>query len=251
VTAPQTARFASFDGVEIAYRTLGAGRPVLLLHGFLANAELNWFAPGLAPAIAAAGHKVIAPDLRGHGASAAPENEIAYPLDVLAIDQEALLKHLDLADYDLVGYSLGARTAVRLLARGARPRKAVLGGMGDHGVTDVHRRIAFFNDAIENGENAADPRAGKRVRAMMAQTGLKPAPMLNVLRAQRATTDEDLRAITTRALVVSGHDDEDNGSAEGLASLLGNAKALRVPGNHLSAVGAPELRDAIIDFLER
>jgi hypothetical protein len=84
---------------------------------------------------------------------------------------------------------------------------------------------------------------------MMARTGLKPAAMLNVLHSQRVTTKAELKAIPTPALVVSGHDDADNGSAEELAALLGNAKALRVPGNHLTAVSAPELRSAIVDFL--
>jgi pimeloyl-ACP methyl ester carboxylesterase len=251
VSQAQTAIFASFDGARIAYRTLGQGRPALLLHGFLANAELNWFQPGIAGAIAAAGWKVIAPDLRGHGASAAPDEAQAYPPDVLAMDQEALLKHLGLADYDLIGYSLGARTSVRLLARGAKPRKAVLGGMGASGVTEVGRRVAMFEDAIQNGEKGANPQAGKIVQAMMAQTGLKPAPMLNVLRSQVITSAAELRAIATPTLVVSGHDDEDNGSAEDLAALLGKAEARRVHGNHLSAVGAPELRAAIVEFLLR
>jgi pimeloyl-ACP methyl ester carboxylesterase len=241
--------FASFDGATIAYRTQGEGRPVLLLHGFLANADLNWFQPGIAPAIAAAGYKVIAPDLRGHGDSAAHEDNSAYPADVLAMDQEALLKHLDLSDYDLVGYSLGARTSVRLLARGARPGKAVLGGMGASGVLDVTKRMALFEDAIANGENGANPQAGKLVRAMMARTGLKPQAMLGVLHSQCVTASTELRAIKTPTLVVSGTEDEDNGSAEELAALLGDARPLRVPGNHLTVVGAPELRNAIIDFL--
>ena len=212
---PPPLRFASFDGLAIAYRVLGEGRPVLLLHGFLADAALNWFAPGLAQAISGAGFQVIAPDLRGHGDSAAPDETQAYPPDVLARDQEALVAHLGLGDHDLVGYSLGARTAVRLMVRGARPGRAVLGGMGDAGVLSSDRRRAFFQDAIVNGERAADPRAGRYIQAVMAQRGLRPGPMLGVLRSFVATTAEELARIDPPTLIVSGAQDEDNGSPRG------------------------------------
>ena len=60
-------RFASFDGQEIAYQVMGAGRPTLMIHGFLADAQINWIQPGIAEAVAVLGRQVILPDLRGHG----------------------------------------------------------------------------------------------------------------------------------------------------------------------------------------
>ncbi len=242
-------RFASFDGVEIAFRRIGAGRPTLLLHGFLASADLNFVQPGIAAAIVAAGRQVIAPDLRGHGASGAPTDPAAYPLDALAMDQEALLRHLGLTDYDLVGYSLGARTAMRMLARGARPAKAALGGMGDSGIMAVAARRAYFADSIINGENAKVPLAGKFIRAAMAERGLNPQAMLNVLEQQVDTPREVLATLDVPMLIVSGRDDADNGSAEALAAALPRARAARVPGNHLTAVIAPELAAEIVAFL--
>ena len=125
--------FTSFDGQTIAYHTLGEGRPTLLLHGFMASTQLNWTGPGITAKIAALGRKVIALDFRGHGASAHFNAEADFPPDVLSMDVEALLGHLGLSDVDLVGYSMGARTAVRLLIRGFRPGKLVMGGMGDTG----------------------------------------------------------------------------------------------------------------------
>lgn len=241
--------FASFDGVRLAYRIHGDGRPVVMLHGFLANARLNWIEPGIADAVAAAGFQAIMLDLRGHGRSDAPESPLSYPKDVLAQDGIALLAHLRLTDYDLVGYSLGARTAVRMLARGARPRRCVLGGMGDSGVIGSAARVGFFEDVLTKGEGGAFPEAAKRVAALMARAGVNPHVMLNVLRSQVQTPADELRALETPILVVSGSEDNDNGSAEGLAQLLPNARALRTPGNHLSAVGKPELAAAIVDFL--
>jgi pimeloyl-ACP methyl ester carboxylesterase len=188
-------------------------------------------------------------DLRGHGRSEASENPTAYPPDVLAQDGEALIAHLSLTDYDLVGYSLGARTAVRMLVRGARPRRCVLGGMGDSGILGSAARADFFADAIRNGEESRNPQAAKVIHAMIQRANLKPQAMLNVLKAQVQPTQAELDRIDTPILVVSGIDDNDNGSAEGLARLLKNAKAERVPGNHLSAVQAPELAQAIVSCL--
>lgn len=243
-------RFQSFDGVSIGYRTLGEGWPTLLLHGFLASAEANWFLPGIAAAIAATGRRVIAPDLRGHGRSDAPADPAAWPPDVLAMDQEALVSHLHLSDYDLVGYSLGARTAVRMLARGARPRRLVLGGMGDSGLMAAGARAAMFEDSIRHGDAARDPRAGRRVQAMMAAGGLKPEAMLGVLGSFAATPAEAIGRIDVPTLVVAGARDDDNGSIEGLAAMMPDARAARVPGDHLSAVMEPALATEIVGFLE-
>lgn len=246
----QTTTFASFDGAQIAVHTLGEGRPTLMLHGFIASAELNWIMPGIAARVAAAGRRVIMPDLRGHGASAAPTDAASWLPDILAMDQEALLTHLGLTNYDLVGYSLGARTAVRMLVRGARPGRVALGGMGDSGVLRAGARAAMFEDSIRNGENAADPRAGKVIQARIRHGGFKPEALLGVLASFVPTTEADLAALDLPILAVSGERDEDNGSPERLAALLPQGQAARVPGDHLSAVGEPALAEAIVAFLE-
>lgn len=245
----KTRTLISFDGTEIAYRILGEGRPTLLLHGFLANAEMNWIQPGIAEAIVNAGRQVIAPDLRAHGDSAAPVGAEHYPPDALAMDQGALLGHLGITDFDLVGYSLGARMAVRMLARGAHPHRCVLGGLGDSGVMDVPQRQAYFEGLIRDGAAGEHKEAGAYVHGLLKQRGLDKNAMLNVLRQQVSTTAEELQRIKTPILVVSGVDDEDNGSAEGLAAALPHAIAKRTPGNHLSAVAAPELAREIVAFL--
>lgn len=248
MSARQT--FASFDGATLSYRMEGEGQPVVMLHGFLANSRFNWIDPGITAAITAAGFQAIMLDLRGHGHSAGPEDASAYPPDVLARDGDAFLKHLGFSDgaYDLVGYSLGARTAVRMLANGAHPRRCVLGGMGASGVIGSAARVAYFEDAIKNGANAKNPQAAKVIAAMIERAKLSKEAMLNVLKAQVATPADALKAIETPILVVSGSEDNDNGSAEELAALLPNAKAERVPGNHLSAV-QPALAAAIVRFL--
>lgn len=62
-----TTRIRSFDGTELAVHETGEGRPLLLLHGLFSSAETNWIKFGHAARIAAAGYRVIMPDLRAHG----------------------------------------------------------------------------------------------------------------------------------------------------------------------------------------
>ena len=243
------AEFSSFDGVRLSYSVEGDGRPVVMLHGLFANSRLNWVEPGVTAALTGAGFKAIMLDHRGHGRSAAPEEADAYPTDVLARDAEALIAHLKLQDFDLLGYSLGARTAIRMLARGVRPRRCVLGGMGDSGVAGSATRVAFFQEVLTKGESSASPEAARRALALIERSQVKPRAMLPLLRSQVQTPAADLREVDTPILVVCGDRDDDNGSAEGLAKFFPHARALRTPGNHLSAVGKPEFAAAIVQFL--
>jgi pimeloyl-ACP methyl ester carboxylesterase len=118
------------DGLTLAYHDVGSGRPVLLLHGYISPALDTWMRSGAASGLLAAGRRLIMPDMRAHGESAKPHEPAAYPPDALVADVQALIAHLGLTGYDLAGYSLGARVAARLMALGARPGRAVLGGTG-------------------------------------------------------------------------------------------------------------------------
>jgi pimeloyl-ACP methyl ester carboxylesterase len=246
--------FESFDGTAIAWREIGDGedRPVLLIHGFLSDGPSNWIDTGIAAALAREGRRVIVPDLRGHGASGRPDQGASWPADALVRDQFALLDHLEIAEFDLAGYSLGARTAVRMLALGAEPGRAVLGGMGDTGITAPANRLAMFDDALRHvgdPDAARSPEAARAVAAYIARTGADPAAGLAVLRTQRATPAGALSGIATPVLVLSGREDQDNGSAEALAELFENAIAERTPGDHLSALREGNFRRALVEFL--
>eukprot|EP01038_Epipyxis_sp_PR26KG_P013678 gene13678-18354_t len=196
--------------------------------------------------MAATGRRIILPDLRGHGQSEAPTSPAAYPKDALPQDQEVLLAQLGMTDFDLVGYSLGARTAVRMLARGhSRPANVFLGGMGEAGITTVGTRKDYFEDGIKNGPNAKDARAGAYIQTILKQRGMSPEAALGVLSTQVSTSREVLTTIKTPVLVVNGDQDRDNGDPMALAAALGNATCQLVPGNHLSAVAEPAFRDAL------
>jgi len=244
---PQT--FASFDGTSIAWREVGAGRPAVLLHGLFSHADMNWLRFGHAARIAAAGFRVILPDFRAHGASAAPHAPSAYPPDVLALDIEALVAHLGLNDFDLGGYSLGARTAVRLAARGMRPRRMVLGGMGLSGIIGSGERAAWFLNVIVNRDGFERGTPGWLAAQFMKTNGVDGVAVAEVLRAQLPTPLDVVRTLSTPTLVVCGVDDHDNGSAPELAAAMPRAHYTEVPGNHMSAVTLPDLGAAIVKFL--
>lgn len=248
-SSPTEHRFASFDGQEIVWRELGGGRPVVLLHGLFSHAEMNWTRWGTAQAIAEAGFRVIMPDLRAHGRSAAPHDPSAYPVDVLSRDIEALVAHLGLDDFDLGGYSLGARTTVRLLVRGMRPRRAVLAGMGLQGIVGSNLRTDFFLRVIATRDTLVRGTPEWMAAQFMKTTGADPDAVANLLRAQTQTEAPQLSQIAMPTLVVCGADDQDNGSAPELAAALPCASYVEIPGNHMSAVTRPELGQAIRDFL--
>ncbi len=241
--------FEAGDGVQLAYRELGEGRPLVLIHGYFSTALVNWVRYGHAALIAAHGHRVIMPDLRGHGDSAKPHAATAYPPDVLADDGFALIHHLGLTDYDLGGYSLGGRTTVRMLVRGALPGRAIVAGMGLEGIVHPGGRSAFFRRILTQLGTFERGSLEWMSQAFLKTVGGDPAALIHVLDTFVDTPIEDIARIRTPTLVLTGTEDQDNGSAEALAAALPDGKYVSVPGNHMSAVAKPELGAAIVDFL--
>ncbi|QNA84018.1 alpha/beta hydrolase [Sphingomonas sp. So64.6b] len=241
--------FESFDGARIAWRETGEGRVVVLLHGFFSDAQTNWIRYGHAAAIAGRGFRVIMPDLRAHGSSAKPHDAASYPRDVLARDGFALIEHLGLSDYDLGGYSLGARTVARMMAQGATPRRFVLSGMGLQGLTDTAGRGGHFRNILTNLGSFERGTPEWLAEAFLKTSKGDPIALLNILDTFVDTPVEALRIMAQPALVLAGEEDHDNGSAEELTDTLPNATYRAVPGGHMSAVVKPELGLAIADFL--
>jgi pimeloyl-ACP methyl ester carboxylesterase len=242
-------RWTASDGVELAWHEVGDGRPVVLLHGLFSDARMNWINFGHADRIAAAGRRVIMPDLRAHGLSAAPHEAAAYPPGILVRDLVELIAHLKLADFDLGGFSLGARTVVQAIGEGLKPGKAILAGMGLRGLQNWDRRQQFFRDAIAAFDTSARGDPHWLAIQFMKTMKVDRAAALHVLASFGATAPEWLAAITMPTLVVCGREDEDNGSAAELAAALPDAVFAEVPGTHMSSVTKPELGDEIARFL--
>ncbi len=245
----ETHRFKSFDGVELAWTEMGGGRPVVLIHGYFSNAEVNWIKYGHAAKIAARGFRVIMPDLRAHGQSDKPHNPAAYPPDVLMRDGLALIAHLGLSDYDLGGYSLGARTTVRMLANGASPRRVILSGMGLTGLVKTEGRGGYFHNVLTNLGSFERGSSEWLTEAFLKTTKGDPEALLLILQTFVNTPREAVEAIQQPVLVVSGAEDYDNGSAHDVAELLPHGRFVEIPGTHMSAVVHHQLGEAIADFL--
>ena len=244
-----THRWTASDGVELAYHELGAGRPVLLLHGLFSDAHVNWIKFGHADKLAARGMRVIMPDLRAHGQSGRPHDPANYPDGILGRDLAELVAHLGLSDFDLGGFSLGARTVAQGVGQGLRPRRAVLAGMGLEGLTGWQKRKHFFVDAIANFETAA--RGDQHWMAIQFMKTMKVDRIAASLLLPTFTDahPEWLAAFTMQTLVLCGTEDQDNGSAPNLVAALPRATLGPVPGTHMSSVTKPEFGDALAAFL--
>ncbi len=243
--------FHSFDGVRLAYDVAGDGAPVLLLHGFAADARTNWTAPGVVGALVDAGRQVIAYDARGHGRSDKPHDPAAYADDAMVRDAQGLLDELGVERVDVVGYSMGAMTTTRLLLADRRVRSAVLGGIGagllrprPPEVTDALADALLADDI----GSVSDP-TGRAFRRFAEGTGADRHALAAVQRSARWTGVPELARITVPVLVLAGSDDTLVGSPQELAEQIPGARLRLVGGDHLGAVLDPEFAPAIVEFL--
>jgi len=250
----RTSILPGFDGAGLAVHRMGpdagqGGKPLLLLHGLFSSAQVNWIKFGHAARLAAAGFECVMPDMRAHGQSAVPSDPAAYPDDVLVKDLLALVGQLDLGAFDLCGFSLGSRTAVRAVLAGLAPQRLVLGGMGLEGLSGWAARSSHFIDAIDRFGTikAGDP--AYIAQQFMKQMKVDREAAKLLLGSIDDTSPEALAAITMPTLVVCGEQDQDNGSAPRLAQVLPNARYVAVPGTHMGSVTQAALGEVIAAFL--
>ena len=251
MTEVTTHYWTTSDGIQLAWREVGRGRPVILLHGLFSDAQMNWIKFGHAERIAADGVRVIMPDLRAHGLSGKPHEQVHYPQLVLVRDLVELIEHLELGEFDLGGFSLGARTVIEAVIGGVRPRRAILSGTGLDVLTNWDRRSKFYIDAIDKFDqvNRGDPHwfAVQFMKTMKVDR--EAAKLLLGTMRDREDKHGLVDAFSMRTLVVCGSEDRDNGSAPELASILQDAEYAEIPGTHMSSVTKPELGEEIARFL--
>lgn len=104
---PDGFQFLDTNGVTLAYRVVGEGEPLLMLHGFGENAQTWGSVAQEFP-----GYQLIIPELPGHGASTNPSGTFLFQ-DV-AVDMFGLLDHLGVDRFEAVGYSAGALTLLHM-----------------------------------------------------------------------------------------------------------------------------------------
>jgi len=244
-------RFESFDGREIAYLDVGEGPAVVLLHGFAANHRVNWVTPGVVEAVRASGRRVLAPDARGHGESDKPHEPEAYAGNTAERDVRALLDHVGLDAVDVVGYSMGAITAARVVPMEPRTRALVLGGVGERIASGagLPNRTSIADVLTAERPHGIENAAGRAFRTFADATGADRAALAALLRAPRDETG-DVGAIAVPTLVIVGDGDVLAGPPEALAERIPGAVSITVQGDHLSAVNDPMFSASIVTFLD-
>ena len=244
--------FAAPDGLELAYDVAGDGTPVVLHHGFAADAGGNWVAPGIVDALVASGRRVVTLDARGHGRSGKPHDPDAYRGPVMARDVSALLDHLAIGAVDVVGYSMGGLVTSLLLVDEPRVRSAVLGGVGARLI--LRTGTPFPAAAIAAALEAADPSSirGAVPRAFRAFADSTGADRLALAAIQRAglAPAPDLSSVRVPVLVIAGDRDDLVGDPAALAAAIPGARSMTVSGDHLSAVYDPRFAAEVVAFLD-
>jgi pimeloyl-ACP methyl ester carboxylesterase len=242
------------DDVEIAFLDEGEGEPIVLIHGFASNKEVNWVLPSWVTTLKGARRRVIALDNRGHGASSKLYDPAAYHMDLLAGDVRALLDHLGLSRADVMGYSMGARiAAVLALADPQCVRSVVLGGLGIRLVEagGVPETIA---DALEAPSLAdVSDSTARQFRSFAEQTRSDLRALATCLRGSRQTLSRaEVGRIAVPVLVAVGSKDPIAGSPQELAALIPGAQALSIPGrDHMLAVGDKAFKAGVLEFLDQ
>jgi pimeloyl-ACP methyl ester carboxylesterase len=238
--------------VELAYLDEGDGEPIVLVHGFASNKEVNWVQPGWVATLTRAGRRTIAFDNRGHGASTKLYDPALYHSGLMADDIRALLDHLGIARADVMGYSMGARNAAFLaLARGERVRSTILGGLGIRLIKGggLPESIA---DALEapSVDDVADPQ-GRMFRIFADQTKSDRSALAACIRGSRQLlSPSDAARIRVPVLIAVGTKDKVAGSPHELAALVPGARAIDIPNrDHMLAVGDRVFKEAVLAFL--
>jgi pimeloyl-ACP methyl ester carboxylesterase len=242
------ANFDSFDGLSLYYDDQGDGPTVVLLHGFAADMNVNYVRSGILDLLLDEGYRVVALDARGHGLSAKPTDPDAYANDAMKRDVIALFDHLGLADVVLVGYSMGAHLSLRLVPDEPRVKALVLLGIGDSasgGESGPDRRDQLLAVLEADSPDDVDDASLRQFRVM---AGLDREPLLAYIKAPGTNDPARLDAISVPVLLIVGDGDENAGDPTGLAEQLG-ATLVRVPGDHFTANGRPELHRALLGFV--
>ena len=249
-------QFFDSAGVRIAYvdvpPALGDGDPILLIHGFASNHAVNWVNTLWTTTLTRAGFRVIALDNRGHGRSEKLHRPEDYDSSTMAGDARRLLDHLEIPRADVMGYSMGARIAAYLaVIDPARVRSLLLGGLGIRLVHGVGLPLNIA-DAMEAAslDELTDPMQ-RMFRAFAEQTKSDLKAMAACIRGSRQTlTEDEVRSIEAPTLVSVGTADTVAGSAQELAGLMPNARALAIPGrDHNLAVGDKVHKQGVLAFL--
>jgi len=224
------------------------GNPVLLVHGFMSRADIDWPRERWIEPMLDQGRTVVTVDLPGHGEAARVERAEDVRTAKLVTHLARALEETG-APFDVIGYSLGARLAWALASQ--HPplvSKLVLGGLSP---MDPFAALDFAaaRRFIDAGTVPADPMTAFIVQ-MVAQATPDPHSMFNLAEGLAAEpfapAAESPRAST---LFAAGTDDPMAGGIAVLEAHVPGSRTVRVPGDHMGALASPEFRREAFGFL--
>jgi pimeloyl-ACP methyl ester carboxylesterase len=243
--------------VEIAYLDQGQNpshpTPIVLVHGFGSNAQVNWVHPGWVAELTRSGRRVIALDNRGHGQSAKLYDAAAYHTTTMAEDAIALIDHLDIERADFMGYSMGARICAFIaLKHPDRVRKLILGGLGARLVEGVGLPESIADALLAPSLDDVTDQTGRMFRSFAEQTKSDRKALAACIRGSRQTlTREEVASIKAPTLIAVGTKDNVAGSPHELAAMMRNARGLDIPNrDHMLSVGDKVFKAAVLQFLD-
>jgi pimeloyl-ACP methyl ester carboxylesterase len=243
------------NGVRLHYELAGprTGPPILLVHGFCSDYELNWVGSRWQDTLTGAGRLVIGLDVRGHGSSEKPHDPAAYAATELAGDAVRLLDHLDLAAADYLGYSMGSRIGLQLTVHhGDRLGKVALAGIGRNGGTRAGSSTAQLIARRMRGDaSVTDPGVEFFYQfAVSRPVNDLEALACCILGPQDPISDGELGSVTRPVAVIAGDQDRLARDASDLAAAIPGATFHPIPGrNHMNAVPARAFKEAVLAFL--
>ena len=228
--------FVVCGDARIAYYDVGRGKPLVLLHG---NGEDSSYWNAQIPELTRF-YRVIAVDSRGHGASGSGGHGLSF--EMMAEDLKTVLDTLGVKKAHFLGFSDGANIAMEFAAKyPEKVDKLVLNG-GNFSPKGVKRSVQL---PIEIGYKIASRFAEK------SEDAKKNAEILGLMVNEPDVTDEELKKITAKTLVVAGTRDMIKAShTKELALKINGAKLVFIKGNHFVANKNPsEFNAAVLDFL--
>jgi pimeloyl-ACP methyl ester carboxylesterase len=227
--------------------------PVVLIHGFASNIEMNWVATGWVRDLVRSGYRVVAIDNRGHGRSEKLYDPDGYSREIMAEDARRLMDHLGIARAHVMGYSMGARIAATLaLAHPKRIGALVLGGLGQNMVRAMAGTGPIAQALLAPTiDDVANPTA-RTFRAFAEQTKSDLKALAVCVRQIRDPVPrEEIGRISAPTLVATGSTDVIAGPAHILAGLIPGAVAFEiVDRDHMKAVGDQSFKAAVQQFFE-
>lgn len=241
------------DGIEIAYEVYGDGAPIMLVHGFASNGEVNWVATGWVEALIEAGYQAITIDNRGHGQSEKLYDPALYGAQMMARDVANLIDHLGCGSAVLLGYSMGARIAAFVaIDAPEKVRAAVFGGLGINMIRGLSDSDEIIEGLLAPSLSDVTQKTARQFRVFAEHTKSDLKALATCMASSRTKiTEDDVRQIAVPVLVAVGSEDDVGGSPEALASLMPQGEALVIERrDHMRATGDAQFKRGVLTFLE-